>query len=293
MKNFFITGFFLFFMTFSVSASELTEDYFDMASNYVIQGNYREAVNFLNKILVTEPQNSNVRDLKNGLEQILQGRNKSFILSKSNNVKQSIEMKKNGDKQEELVTLTSGKDYWSYYFLGNYYRNNGNYTQAVDYFIKSVNAKPDLVQCYLQIALCYFESKNYSQAMTYLNQYLKINQQDDFAYALRARCEAGLGDENSALSDIITAIALENSLDYRLLEAKILYNMKRYSQALEKLEKLVEEVQTSEVYKLIGLCQAELGNNTDAIINLDKAMLLLFEDDKNLSAKYNEIKAKI
>ena len=88
MKNFFITGFFLFFMTFSVSASELTEDYFDMASNYVIQGNYREAVNFLNKILVTEPQNSNVRDLKNGLEQILQGRNKSFILSKSNNVKQ-------------------------------------------------------------------------------------------------------------------------------------------------------------------------------------------------------------
>ena len=294
MNKLFMTGLFFFVIfCFPVAASELTEDYFDMATNYVIQGNYVEAVSFLDKILVYEPQNSNVADLKRGLEQILKGRNFSFVLSKSNSVKQAVEAKKNGNMSEELSILAAGKDYWAYYFFFFFYRNRGSYTQAVDYFIKSVNAKPDFVQCYLQIALCYFEAKNYTQSITYLNQYLKINQQDDFAYALRARCEAALDNTNDALSDVITAIALENSLEHRFLEAKILYNMRRYAQACEKLEKLAEEIQTSEVYKLLGYCQAELGRNSDAIINLEKAMLLLFEDDKNLSAKYNELKAKI
>ena len=90
----------------------------------------------------------------------------------------------------------------------------------------------------------------------------------------------------------MTAIALENSLDYRLLEGKILYNMKRYSQAKEKLEKLTDEIQTAEVYKYLGLCNAELGNYNEAIDSLDKS-IILFDDDKLVNTKYNEIKSRI
>ncbi len=292
MKKFLLTGLFIALLCPYAAANEMTEDYFDIATNYCIEGNYSQAVNYLDKILAIEPDNKSVSDLKNGLNRIIQGKNTSFILPKSNAVKQAVDCKKSGDKQGEMNALAAGTDYWAYYFLGDYYRQNKNYQQAISYFVKSVNAKPSFTQCYLQIAICYFESKNYYQTITYLNQYLKINPQDDFAYALRARAQVNLGDCDSALSDILTAMALENSIDYRFLEGKILYKMKRYSQALQKLEKLADEIRTAEVYKYIGLSYAELGNENQALLNLDKS-LLLFEDDKTVQDRYNEIKSRI
>ena len=95
-----------------------------------------------------------------------------------------------------------------------------------------------------------------------------------------------------ALSDILTAIALENSIDYRFLEGKILYRMKRYQQAIEKLEQLTEDIQTAEIYKYIGLAYADLNNNTEALINLDKAVLLN-DRYQTVQNKYNEIKLRI
>lgn len=292
MRKLFIIGLLFVLSGSFVYSNEMTEDYFDIATNYCIEGNYSEALSYLDKILLIEPNNKTVLDLKNGLQQIIKGKNFSFIIPKSNAVKQSIEMKKIGNKQGELTSLTSGNDYWAYYFLGQFYKQNKDYNQAISYLIKSVNAKPSFNQCYLEIAVCYFELGNFQQAVTYLNQYLKVNQQDDFAYALRARAYANLNNNDSALSDILTAIALENSLDYRLLEGKILYNMKRYSQAKEKLEKLTDEVQTAEVYKYLGLCNAELGNYNEAIDSLDKS-IILFDDDKLVNTKYNEIKSRI
>lgn len=292
MRKLFIIGLLFVLSGSFVYSNEMTEDYFDIATNYCIEGNYSEALSYLDKILLIEPNNKTVLDLKNGLQQIIRGKNFSFIIPKSNAVKQSIEMKKIGNKQGELTSLTSGNDYWAYYFLGQFYKQNKDYNQAISYLIKSVNAKPSFNQCYLEIAVCYFELGNFQQAVTYLNQYLKVNQQDDFAYALRARAYANLNNNDSALSDILTAIALENSIDYRLLEGKILYNMQRYNQAKEKLAKLTDEVQTAEVYKYLGLCQAELGNYKEAIDSLDKS-IILFDEDKLVNTKYNEIKSRI
>ena len=292
MKKFLLTALFLSFIICPAFSNEMTEDYFDIATNYVIEGNYREALNYLDKILMIEPNNASVQDLRNGLRQIVQGNNKSFILPKSPAVKQSIDAKKTGNKQGELNALTSGNDYWAYYFLGEYYKENKDFTQAITYFIKSVNSRPSFVQCYLEIAVCYFEMGNYNQAITYLNQYIKINPNDDFGYFLRARCQANLGNNDSALNDILTAMAFENSVDYRFLEGKILYNMHRYSQAAEKLEALTNDIQTAEIYKYLGLSQAENGNTSDAIINLEKS-IILSDDDKLVNKKYNELKMGI
>ena len=68
--------------------------------------------------------------------------------------------------------------------------------------------------------------------------------------------------------------------------------MKRYQQAKDKLEKLTSDIQTAEIYKYIGLCYYGLGNYNEALNNLDKS-ILLFDDDKTVNSKYNEIKAKI
>ena len=275
-----------------IQANEITEDYLDMATSYCVEGNYREAINYLDKILIVEPTNKNIKDLRNGLRQLIQGNRSSFILSKSNGVKQSVNAKKQGNRDGELNALLSSNDYWANYFLGTYYKDTKDYNKAISYFVKSVNAKPNFVQCYVEIALCYFELKNYNQTITYLNQYLKVNPKDDFAYALRARANANLGNNEAALNDIIYASTIENSDDYKLIEGKILYKIGSYRQAIDKLTPLTEEFQNAEIYKYIGLSYAGLGNNTDAIINLEKA-IILSNDDKIVNNKYNELKMRI
>ena len=277
---------------YSVPASEITEDYLDMAASYCVQGNYREAIGYLDKILIIEPDNRNVQDLRNGLRQLLQGNRSSFIIPKSNGVKQAINAKKQGNKDGELNALLSSNDYWANYFLGQYYKNNKDYNKAVSYFVKSVNAKPNFVQCYMEIAVCYFEMKNYNQTITYLNQYLKVNPKDDFAYALRARANANLGNNDAALNDIVYAQAIENSNEYKFIEGKFLYKIGNYRQAIDKLTPLTSEIQTAEIYKYIGLSYAGLQNNTDAVINLEKS-ILLSNDDNLVNNKYNELKMRI
>ena len=147
MRKLFIIGLLFVLSGSFVYSNEMTEDYFDIATNYCIEGNYSEALSYLDKILLIEPNNKTVLDLKNGLQQIIKGKNFSFIIPKSNAVKQSIEMKKIGNKQGELTSLTSGNDYWAYYFLGQFYKQNKDYNQAISYLIKSVNAKPSFNQC--------------------------------------------------------------------------------------------------------------------------------------------------
>ena len=173
MKRFLLAG--LLFISLGAHANEVTEDYFDIATNYCVEGNYRQAVVYLDKILMIEPANKSVVDLRNGLNQIIKGYNTSFVVAKSDAVKQAVEARKIGDKQKELNALSAGTDYWAYYFLGEYYKQNKDYDKAINYFIKSVNEKPTFTQCYLQIAICYYELKNYMQTITYVNQYLKYS----------------------------------------------------------------------------------------------------------------------
>lgn len=268
-------------------ANEVTDDYFDIATNYCIQGNYRAASEYLDRILLIEPENKAVSDLRNGLRQVIQGKNMSFIQSYA--VKEAKNARNLGNKDKELSALASGNDYWSNYFLGEYYKKNKKYNDAISAYVKSVNLKPTFTQCYLQIAICYYELGNYAQTLTYLNQYLKDNPQDDYAYYLKAKANLGMNNNDVALNDILTAIAMENSIDYRFVEGKILYNMKRYSQAVEKLEAISSEIQTAEFYKYLGLAYAETGNTADALINLEKS-LLFSDDDKTVTAKYNELR---
>ena len=290
MKKILLIG--LLSISLNAYSNELTEDYFDIASNFVSVGNYQQAIVYLDKILSIEPKNETVIDLKNALTQINRGINNSFITQKSLTVKKSLEAKKNGDKKTELEELKSANDCWTYYYLGEYYEQNQDYKNAIDAFIKSVNSKPSLEHCYLKIAKCYFELKNYNQTIMYINQYLKTHAKDDFAYYLRAKAHLKLNSPQLALNDIITATAINNSLENKYLEGIILYETKQYQQAKNKLASIEKEIQTAEIYKYLGLAEYELGNYTDATINLEKS-LLLSDDDNYVKTKYNELKTRI
>ena len=279
----------------SISASEITEDYFDIASNYCIEGNYNEALSYLNKILAIEPANSKAKELKNSVIRVMSPTTSSYISAHNIQIKQAFSFKKQGNKSKELSSLINSANsgnVWGCYYLAEYYRENKNYVNALSYYQKTLSIKNDFSQSYLGMAQTYYDNNNFNSAVINLNKYIQSNPRSDTAYALKAMSNLNLNNTSAALSDINIAITLNDDLSYRLIEAKILYKQGNYTLAKEKLEKLSKNIKTSEVYKLMGLCDYNTGNYTNALLNLDKA-IILSDEDKTLNSRYNEIKEKL
>lgn len=281
----------LIFPCLSVCASELTEDYFDIAADYATYGKYNEAMVYVDKILQLEPNNIDAKDLKNTLVRVTSSNAKSYLTYNDKNIQQAQQYKKSGDKTKQLSTLASATgDFWSMFILAQTYRENGDYKNAINYFQKANSLKPDYSQSYLGLAQCYSAMIDYKNALNYLNKYIGYNPNSDVAYALRADANMNMNYLAEADEDIRHALDIEENISYLLIEAKILYYKGNYDDARDKLNLLSRNIQTSEVYKFLGLCDYAQGNLTSALLNIDKA-IILSDDDKTLNSTYNDIKS--
>ena len=290
MKKFFLLC--LIFPCIAVSSSEITEDYFDIATNYCTYGKYNDAIIYLDKILQLEPNNNDAKDL-NTLLRITNPNSKSYLTSKNKNIYNSKIAKLQGNSDKEISSLNfTTNDFWSIYSLGEIYLNNNDYKNAIYNYQKAISLNPDYTQSYLSLAHAYIYLQDYQNALDALNKYLAYNKNSDIAYAMRAKAYLAINNIDKAENDIQKAINIEEDISYLLIEAKILYHKGDYAKAREKLNILSKNVQTSEVYKYIGLCDYAMGNYPSALLNTDKA-IILSNDDKELASKYNEIKSKL
>ncbi len=283
----------LIFPCLAVCANEVTEDYFDIASDYATYGKYSDAMIYVDKILQIEPNNADAKDLKNTLIRVTNPNAKSYLTYNDKTIQQAQQYKKQGERNKQISTLASAtNDFWSIFLLAQYYRDNGDYNNAISYFQKATNLKPDYSQNYLGLAQCYSEMGDYKKAVNNLNKYIGYNQNSDIAYALRANANLNLNSLSEAEDDIKRALEIEENISYLLIEAKILYYKGNYDDAREKLNLLSRNIQTSEVYKYLGLCDYAQNNLTSALLNIDKA-IILSDDDKELNSTYNDIKATL
>ena len=283
----------LIFPCLAVCANEVTEDYFDIASDYATYGKYSDAMIYVDKILQIEPNNADAKDLKNTLIRVTNPNAKSYLTYNDKTIQQAQQYKKQGERNRQISTLASAtNDFWSIFLLAQYYRDNGDYNNAISYFQKATNLKPDYSQNYLGLAQCYSEMGDYKNAVNNLNKYIGYNQNSDIAYALRANANLNLNFLSEAEDDIKRALEIEENISYLLIEAKILYYKGNYDDAREKLNLLSRNIQTSEVYKYLGLCDYAQNNLTSALLNIDKA-IILSDDDKELNSTYNDIKATL
>lgn len=280
---------FLMFLCIPAGANELTEDYLDIATNYCTYGKYSDAIVYIDKILQIEPNNTEAKELKNTLLRIQNPQIQSYLTSTNQTLSKAFSFKKSGDRKKQLDTLTSmPNDFWANYFLAEYYREN-DLDKAIFYYQKAIELKPNYSQSYLGLAKAYLDNKQFQNAVDALNKYLTYNKNSDIAYALRADCYMNMNYLSDAYEDIKKALKIEENISYLLIEAKILYYKGDYDDAGEKLNLLSRNVQTSEVYKLIGLCEYAQKDYKNALLNLDKA-IILSDDDKTLNSTYNNIK---
>lgn len=279
---------FLMFLCVPTYANELAEDYLDIATNYCTHGKYNDAIIYINKILQLEPENTEVKELKNTLVRILNPETKSYLTSSSQKFQTALSYKKSGNRKKFVETLLeTPDDFWANYFLAEYYRAN-DLEKSICYYKKAIELKPTSPQSYLGLAKAYLDSKQFQSSINMLNKYLIYNPNSDIAYALRADCYLNLNTLDNAFNNIQKALNIEENISYLLTEAKILYQKGNYNEAREKLTTLSKNVQTSEVYKLIGLCDYALKDYKNALLNFDKA-IILSDDDKQLNSTYNNI----
>ncbi len=283
----------LIFPCIAVSANEITEDYLDIATNYCIYGKYSDANVYLDRILQIEPNNADVKELKNTISRVTNSNTKSYLSASDKTIQQAVSYKKQGNLQKQLSSLSSDSDsFWSCYFLAEYYRKNNDLKNAMNYYQKASKLKPNYSQTYLGIAQVQFLNSDYTGAVQTLNKYQTYNKESDIAYALKAEAYLNMNNISDAESNIKRALEIEENITYLLLEAKILYHKGSYDEARDKFNLLSRNIQTSEVYKYIGLCDYALNNYASALLNLDKA-IILSDDDKTLNSTYNEIKTKL
>ena len=278
-----------------VLANEITDDYLDIATSYAVSGNYATAQEYINKILSIDPANKEAANINTFLQQDQTGKTPSAVVSSDAKLVQAQNALKTGNKQSQMQLLTEAAaqgGYWQNMLAGHFFRKEKQYSKALQYYQNALNFTNQSSAPLLYIGICYFEMKNYNEAYPVLTQFIAYNQQESYAYAMRARVETELGRYNDAETDVVTAIALEDTIEYRYLEGLILFKRGNYKKAQTSLEKIASQIQNSDVYKFLGLSYYATGDLNNALLNLEKA-IILSNDDTELKAKYNEIKAKV
>ncbi len=277
----------------SVLADEVEEDYLDIAANYCVIGDYEAALVYLDKILMINPNNQNVIDLKKGLIHVIEGDKKSFVTGVNPYIKQAQEAKRIGDEKEEVAALISGtqveNSYLAYYYLGNYFRDKDNFLKALDAYNGALSAKADFAQAYLASAVTLFDVGRYEAVINPIDKYLTFNPNDDLAYAVKSRAEFELGMLEESREDNEKAIRINNCPEYQFDRAKILYKSEDYKTAKDIFTQLLPDIQTSKIYEYMSYCDIALEDYMSALMNINKA-LILSDDDEFLEIKYNEIK---
>ena len=271
-------------------SNELIEDYMDIISNDCIIGDYDDAVKYLDRIIKITPDNGEYVELKALLYQLGTQNQKSFITGYNADLDKAMAYKRAGDRINQsniLKEAAKSNNFWIYSYLGDFYRENKDYKTAVECYFTAYQIEPSFTQALLSIAVCYLELGEYDLVNEPIKRFLYFNQQNDIAYAIRAKAYLKLHQLNDAETEIVTAIALNNDIEYQLIHGIIMYEKGNYPKAINILTKVSEEVQTSDVFKYLGLSYLARKEYSNAMLNLDKA-IILSDDDKELKQKYNE-----
>lgn len=274
-------------------ANEIEEDYLDIAADYCIAGDYNSAMEYLNKILLINPDNKQVSDLKKGLNHIIAQDKRSYVTNINPLVSQAMEYKLAGSiagEESALIQASKGNNaYLAYYYLGNFYRAKKDYLKALDSYNSAVSKRPDFAQAYLASAIVLYDIGNFQAVLNPIDKYLTFNPKDDLAYAVKSRAEFALGMLEQSRHDNDRALDINDCPEYQFDKAKILYKYEAFKDSKDLFESLLNDIQTSKIYEYMALCDIGMQNYNSALLNLDKA-IILSDDDEFLENKYNEVK---
>ncbi|MCT4620811.1 MAG: tetratricopeptide repeat protein [Marinisporobacter sp.] len=145
---------------------------------------------------------------------------------------------KNYDKAKTLLKKSideSPQNGDLYFLLGNVYRNEEKYEDALGYYYSAIEKYPNLKEGYNNIAGIYMLQGEYDNAMEVL--------------------EEGLG-QFPQFSELI------------FKKAQLVFFQDKYEESIKLMESISDKDNYVDTYRIMGICYLQLGNSHKALENL-------------------------
>lgn len=252
--------FFLTFLTFCpVFSSEITDDYMDIAKNYFNAENNQKAQEYINLILLLEPDNQKAKSFNVIMIPEKTNINKDKIV----NVEETA-LKLSANNQVAILN-NNGVDCY----------NQKDFNNAVKLFRKAINCDKKNCVPYYNLALCYRAKGNKLLAEYYFKKSYSFNK--NFTYGIVSLANMKTGSAKLNLLDM--AAKYKNPFAYYYL-AEDCFEKKNYRKALINYsEALIIEPNIAQAYLRAAQCCLELEDYDMAIINLQKYMSYISDND--------------
>ena len=156
-----------------VRASELTDDYFDIATNYFNLCNYPKSLEYLNLILKVEPNNIQAQTLSNKISPPPPSQSfekpKDEVITTSPSEKPVIVE----TPQTSLEKVTYDSDYYN--TKGQEFYQKKDFDSAIEYFHKSIALNKKNAKAYNNLGMSYWLKNNTIAAIKYFKKANFVN----------------------------------------------------------------------------------------------------------------------
>jgi tetratricopeptide (TPR) repeat protein len=195
----------------------------------------------------------------------------------------------NAISKNKIAENKNHEDFESIFNLGILYLNKGILEIAISYFRKAINIRPDDINSRFNLALCLYDDgkmKLVSAQATELKDQLKtvlmLDPTHREANSFTAFFEARYNESNPDMAIINYRKAIsfcDDIVVFHLNLSTLLYNNKRYKEAIDVANKCMEKhnynfqnYYVGKIYNILAVSYQMSGNKTLAISNIVKAI---------------------
>lgn len=237
-------------------ASELTNDYYDIAANYYNSNNYTKALEYLDFILNLEPDNIAAKALKDKI--LPPGVNVSNEPEQHTQDSIILQTPENTVILEAPQTNVEKVPYDSNYYnsKGQEFFNKKEYDTAIEYFYKAIAINKKNAQAYNNLAMSYWLKNNTYAAIKYFKRANLVNHNYTQPFVNLAMLYKQLGDKKSQVYYLERAIK-SNPSDYLAYYwlGDYYRNKGAYPAAIQNYKEVVKiNPKFSQVYLNLAIC---------------------------------------
>ncbi len=145
------------------------------------------------------------------------------------------------DKSSELESGNVLFNSWSLYSEGLYYKDAGEFTMAIKYFMDAATFREELQRIYYQIAECYFYLNNYDTAINYSEMAIKADKKYSKPYLLLNKIYLNLNDTKKGveiLEELVSVHPEMINIHYSI--GLLYYKLKKYDKAIVSFRNILE-----------------------------------------------------
>lgn len=241
--------------TNAVIASELTDDYFDIATNYFNSNNLAKSLEYLDLILIIEPDNLKAKVLHDKIsppktDPTETAKDMATVFNAVNPGSVVI----TEVPQEDISKIVYDSDY--YCKKGQEFYQKKDFDTAVEYFHKSIALNKKNAQAYNNLAMAYWCKGNPDASVKYFKIANRINKYYTQPLVNLSNVYKQLGDSKKQLECLKKAIKLNNNdyLAYYWLGGYY-KNINDYQSAITNYKEVIKiNPKYSQAYLNLAIC---------------------------------------